>query len=150
MHTKTDTQKLKLNNKFISKLKKTSVNYLKGKEQLDVGDRPEPLLAMTTEEFIWCAYFYVDVVILVNGSINGSTWTLNVHKPRLVWIWIVRVIASDSGCRKKWNDAAVMCITMKVIEQNRLGLDSPRCNWGNHPLPRMEPTHGGLLPTRHH
>ena len=51
---------------------------------------------------------------------------------------------------KSGNDAAVMCITMKVVEQNRLGLDRPRCNWGNHPLPTMEPTHEGLLPTGHH
>ena len=41
-----------MNNKFTSKINKTSVKYLKGKEQLNVGDRPEPLLAMTTEEFI--------------------------------------------------------------------------------------------------
>ena len=60
---------------------------------------------MTTEEFIWCAYFYVDVVILANGSINGSTWIPNMLEPRL--IWIIGVVASDSGCRKKWNNAAV-------------------------------------------
>ena len=52
MHSKTHTQKKKLNSKFTSKINRTSVKYLKRKEQLDVGDRPELLLAMTTEEFI--------------------------------------------------------------------------------------------------
>ena len=52
MHSKTHTQKYKLNSKFTSKINRTSVKYLKGKEQLNVGDNPELLLAMTTEEFI--------------------------------------------------------------------------------------------------
>ena len=71
-----------MNYKFTSKINRTSIKYLKGKEQLDIGDRPKPLHAMTTEEFIRCAYFDVNVIILVNGSINGSTWIPNMLEPR--------------------------------------------------------------------
>ena len=28
-----------------------------------------------------CLFFYVDAIILVNGSINGSTWILNMLEP---------------------------------------------------------------------
>ena len=60
---------------------------------------------MTTEEFIWFAYFYVNVIILVNGSINGSTWIPNMLEPR----WILDCWSSYQSTvfAEKWNDAAI-------------------------------------------